>query len=163
MSKEKFIIELRKRLSLLEVEERDNIIEEYLSYVNQKIYEGISEEEAIEQLGDVNKIAEKILKSHKISDKYIKLFIGKEKVIDEINDFVNKLTDVSSAVFSKIESSISDFARTTGHFAKNIYKESKKFGEEKFNDVKNFVKKHVNEDEAQDDDIDDDDEIYEEI
>mgnify|MGYP000938513818 FL=1 len=73
MSKEKFIIELRKRLSLLEVEERDNIIEEYLSYVNQKIYEEISEEEAIEQLGDVNKIAEKILKSHKISDKYIKL------------------------------------------------------------------------------------------
>lgn len=144
MTKEQFIIELRKRLSLLESEEVDNIVEEYLDYIKQKLNEGLTEEEALEKIGNVNDIAEKILRAHKIAERYIKIFIGKEKVIDEINDFITKITEVSTTVFSKIESSVTEFARNTGHFAKNVYQESKKFGEEKIKEVKNIFKKESN-------------------
>lgn len=141
MNKEKYIIELRKRLSLLDPQEVEDIVVEYLDYIKQKENEGISEGLALEQLGNVNDLARKILKSYLISDTYINLFIGKEKVIDEINDFVKKFADVSSTVYTKIEESVSEFARTTGHFAKNVFSETKKFGEEKINEVKNIIKK----------------------
>ncbi len=129
MNKEKYIIELRKRLSLLSSDEVDDIISEYLDYIKQKQNEGTSEAVALEQLGNVNELAKKILKSYKISDTYIKLFVGKEKVIDEFNDFVRKFADASTTLISKIESSISDIANT-------VYKETKKFSEEKISEVK---------------------------
>src|SRR5690554_409742 len=135
MNKEKYIIELRKRLSLLKKSEIDSIVEEYLDYIKQKINQGNSEEEALKELGNVNELAKKILTSHKISEKYIKLFIGREKVIDEINDFANK-----------IEESVSDIAKKTGVFAKNIYQSTKKFSKEKFTEVKDFIKKQIDED-----------------
>lgn len=139
MNKEKFIIELRKRLSLLSNEEIDKNVEEYLSYINQKINEGKSEEEAIKELGDVNQIAKRILTSYKINEKYIKLFIGKEKVIDEINEFVNK-----------VEDTVTEIAKKTGEMAKNVFESTKKFSKEKFTEVKKFIKKKFNEDEADD-------------
>lgn len=140
MKKEKYIIELRKRLSILDEKEIDDIACEYLDIINQKINIGSTEEEVIEQLGNINNLAKKILKDHKISDNYIKLFIGKEKVIDEINDFLVKFADVSSTVYVKIEESVSDFARTTGHVAKNVYKET-------ISDIKKVFKKDKNQDE----------------
>ncbi len=151
MKKEKYIIELRKRLSILDEKVVDDIVCEYLDLINQKINIGSTEEEVIDQLGNVNELAKKILKSYKISETYIKLFIGKEKLIDEINDFVLKLTDVSSSVYGKIEESVSDFARTTGHVAKNVYKETLKFGEEKINEMKKALRK----DKKQNDDNED--------
>ncbi|QVK18951.1 DUF1700 domain-containing protein [Mycoplasmatota bacterium] len=159
MNKEKYIIELRKRLSLLDPKEVEDIVVEYLDYIKQKQNEEISEGLALEQLGNVNDLAKKILKSYKISDRYINLFIGKEKVIDEINDFVEKLADVSTTVYSKIEESVSEFAKTTGHFAKNVFKETRKFGEEKINEVKNIIKNtnKTNETTTESDDTDDTD------
>ena len=151
MNKEKYLIELRKRLSLLDSKEVDEIIVKYNNYFNEKETE-ISEGLVIEQLGNVNDLAKKILQEYKINESYIKLFIGKEKVIDEINDFVVKFADVSSTVYVKIEETVSDFARTTGHIAKNVYKETIKFGEEKLNEVKkNFKKENSKEETNQDD------------
>jgi len=141
MNKEKYIIELRKRLSILDSNEIDNIVVEYLDFIKQKQNEGATEEVALEQLGNVNDIAKKILQSYKISESYIKLFIGKEKVIDEINEIVVKFADISSTVYNKLEESVTEFARTTGHLAKNVFNETKKFSEEKFNEVKSKMKK----------------------
>ncbi len=143
MNKERYIIELRKRLSLLAPKEVDDVVVEYLDYITQKQNEGMTEGLALEQLGNVNDLAKKILISYKLSDKYINLFIGKEKVIDEINDFVEKFSDVSSTVYLKVEETVTDFARTTGHIAKNVYNETIKYGEEKLNDVKNILKRNI--------------------
>ncbi len=166
MNKEQYIIELRKRLSLLANSEVDNIVLEYQDYIKQKLNEGLSEEEALEQLGNINDLAKKILKGYKLSDTYINLFIGKEKVIDEINDFVKKLSEVSVNVFTKIEESVTEFARTTGHIAKNVFNESKKFGEEKIKEVKNIIKKSMKDEEEQkneEEDTSPDDVTFEEI
>jgi len=119
MTKEKFVNELAKRLSLLDSKEVDKIIQEYLDTISKKMHRGITEEEAINELGDINEIAKNVLKSYKINENYIKLFIGKEKVIDDVNEFIKKATDVSTSVLLKVGEQVSGFA-------KDVYSKSKK-------------------------------------
>ncbi|MDF2699522.1 MAG: hypothetical protein K0Q49_1078 [Haloplasmataceae bacterium] len=144
MTKETYIIELRKRLSLLQEEEVDNIIQEYLEYIRQKVTSGISEGLAIEQMGNVNNVAKEILKSYKISDRYIKLFIGKEKVIDDLGEFANKVQETSTTIFHRIEDKLSDISKNTSSVAKNALKETVKYGGNRINDVKTIFKKSEN-------------------
>lgn len=119
MTREKFANELSKRLSILDPKEVEKIVQEYLNTISAKMARGLTEEEAINELGDINLIARNVLKNYKISDNYIKLFIGKEKVIDDANEFIKRVTDVSTSVLLKIGEQVTDFA-------KNVYSESKK-------------------------------------
>lgn len=127
MDKGNYLKELKKRLSLINEGEVSNIIFEYNEYINFKINEGLTEEEILISLGDVNELAREILYSYKISEKYITLFIGKEKVIDEISGFSNNIIDKSSNAYSKIEDSV-----------KNVYKE-------KIDSVKRYISKQKQE------------------
>jgi len=119
MTREKFANELSKRLSIIDPKEVEKIVQEYLNTISAKMARGLTEEEAINELGDINLIARNVLKNYKISDNYIKLFIGKEKVIDDANEFIKRVTDVSTSVLLKIGEQVTDFA-------KNVYSESKK-------------------------------------
>ncbi|NLG82224.1 MAG: DUF1700 domain-containing protein [Bacilli bacterium] len=119
MTREKFANELSKRLSIIDPKEVEKIVQEYLNTISAKMARGLTEEEAINELGDINLIARNVLKNYKISDNYIKLFIGKEKVIDDANEFMKRVTDVSTSVLLKIGEQVTDFA-------KNVYSESKK-------------------------------------
>ncbi|NLC94348.1 MAG: DUF1700 domain-containing protein [Bacilli bacterium] len=122
MTKEKFVNELAKRLSLLDSKEVDKIIQEYLDTISKKMHRGITEEEAINELGDINEIAKNVLKSYKINENYIKLFIGKEKVIDDVNEFIKKATDVSTSVLLKVGEQVSGFAKDVYSKSKKIFK-----------------------------------------
>lgn len=122
MTKEKFVNELAKRLSLLDSKEVDKIIQEYLDTISKKMHRGITEEEAINELGDINEIAKNVLKSYKINENYIKLFIGKEKVIDDVNEFIKKATDVSTSVLLKVGEQVSGFAKDVYGKSKKIFK-----------------------------------------
>ena len=144
MTKEKYIIELRKRLSLLDEIEVDQIISEYMDFIKQKENEGLNEKDILDQLGDVNKLANNILKSYKISDHYISLFIGKEKVIDELSDFAHKVANASSSLFHKLEESFIEFTKSSGKVAKNAYEETVKFSENRVKDIKTHFKKKEN-------------------
>jgi Protein of unknown function (DUF1700) len=138
MTRELYINELKKRLSLLDEAEVNKIIHETDSHIDEQIQAGKDEAAVFEQLGDVNELAKTILKAYKLSDRYIKLFIGKEKVVDEINDFASKVAESSIEVFNKIEDSM-----------KQIFKETLKFGEERIKDVKKiFNRKSESNDEA---------------
>lgn len=128
-----YIKELRKRLSILNEEEVDDITDEYNDFIANKVLDGYSEQEAIDSLGDVNYLARRILEAYKISDKYIKWFVGKERLIDDINDYTTKVADSSIDVLNKIENSLKD-----------IFKKTAKFGEERVHDVKNIFKKKEN-------------------
>jgi Protein of unknown function (DUF1700) len=140
MTKEIYLNELRKRLSLLDAKEVDAITYEYHDHIASKLGDGYSEEEVLEELGDVNQLARKILEAYKISDRYIKWFVGKERMIDDMNEFTNKIADGSIEVFNKIESSVKDVVKKTIHF-----------GENRIHDVKSIFKKSHK---KQDDDTD---------
>lgn len=88
MRKNKFLQELRKRLIVLNDEEIESIIEEYRNLIQNKIDEGMSETDAINDFGDIDNLAKEILNSYKVNEKYQ----GK-KTINNSDGFVNKVID----------------------------------------------------------------------
>ncbi len=67
MNKEEFEKKLREKLNLLETSEINDIIEEYMGYINEKIENGATEEEAIKDFGDLDELARELLKAYKIN------------------------------------------------------------------------------------------------
>lgn len=67
MNKEQFIAELHKKLHVIEENERQDIIDEYINHIDMKVQEGKSEEEAIEDFGDIDELVKDILDAYKIN------------------------------------------------------------------------------------------------
>lgn len=67
MKKEEFFKNLKEKLSILEESEIKDIIEEYRGYIDEKIKNGATEEEAIEDFGDIDELAKELLKAYKIN------------------------------------------------------------------------------------------------
>ena len=80
MKKEEFLNKLRKKLDVLEDKEIEDIISEYAGYIEEKVNRGLTEEEAVSELGDLNEIASDLLSAYKVNTKdtnYLKKFINK--------------------------------------------------------------------------------------
>lgn len=96
MKKDEFLKKLRKRLEILEEDEVDDIILEYEEYIAEKIENGSSEEEAVSSFGDIDELADELLKAYKVKVNKNEDFIGNfankiVKIIDKlINDFSKK-------------------------------------------------------------------------
>ena len=68
MSKEEFLKTLRKRLSILEDSEIEDIISEYEGYIEEKVNVGLSESEAVKELGDIDEIVSDLLAAYKVKE-----------------------------------------------------------------------------------------------
>lgn len=99
MKKNKFLKELRIRLISLDEEEIDNIIKDYRNRIDDKINTGISEEEVINDFGDIDNLAKEILKTNKFNGNY-----QDTKTINSFSSFANKVIDF----FQKIVDSFSN-------------------------------------------------------
>ncbi len=66
MNKLKFEAYLRSELSILQNDEIDEIVSEYLQHIDMKVLEGVSEEEAIADFGDLNDLVDDLLSAYKI-------------------------------------------------------------------------------------------------
>lgn len=93
MSKETFLEKLRKKLSILEESEIEDIITEYEGYIEEKIKKGSSEEEAVKSMGNIEELARDLLGAYKIKNPD-----GKE------HDGINNLVDSFMNVFDRIVS-----------------------------------------------------------
>lgn len=91
MSKEKFLESLRKKLSILEESEIEDILTEYEGYIEEKITQGSTEEEAVKSMGNVNELAKDLLSAYKIKTEE-----GKNQ------DTFNSLVDSFMNVFDRI-------------------------------------------------------------
>lgn len=70
MNKSSFISKLKKNLKILDENEVKDIIDEYSEIIDEKIKNGKTEEEAINDFGDINELCKEILKAYKINPKY---------------------------------------------------------------------------------------------
>ena len=82
MSKEEFLKNLRKKLSILEESEIDDIIEEYNGYIEEKIVGGSTEEEAVSSMGNIDELARDLLSAYKIKS-------PNEKTKDTFNNIID--------------------------------------------------------------------------
>ncbi len=96
MKKEEFENKLREKLSILDAKEIDDIIEEYLGYIDEKMQKGAKEEEAIKDFGDIDELARELLKAYKINVEQ-----PKEKNI--LNILVEKISGVLDSLIKVFE------------------------------------------------------------
>ncbi len=96
MSKEKFLESLRKKLSILESSEIEDIISEYEGYIEEKIKKGSTEEEAVKSMGDVDELAKELLSAYKI------------KTDGENHGSINSLIDSFMKIFDEIVANFSN-------------------------------------------------------
>lgn len=67
MKKDEFLNLLDKKLQVINEKERRDIIDEYRTHIEMKMAEGKSEEEAIEDFGDIDELVDDILDAYKIN------------------------------------------------------------------------------------------------
>lgn len=68
MTKLKFLLELEKKLSALPQEDIEERLTFYSEMIEDRVEEGISEEDAVAQIGDVEEIAAQILADHRVEE-----------------------------------------------------------------------------------------------
>jgi len=93
MTKETFVKKLRKDLKHLEEKEIAEIINEYSDHIEQKVMNGKSVEEAIEDFGDLDELTKEILSAYHIEKK-------PQKIEDYINDFVKFVNEVTAKILT---------------------------------------------------------------
>lgn len=85
MLKSEFLDLLNQKLSLINDKEKEDIILEYGTYIDDKIASGVSEEEAVAGFGDVDELAKEILSAYKINtDSMDPLSSKADKTIDKV-------------------------------------------------------------------------------
>lgn len=100
MLKSEFLELLNQKLSLINDKEKEDIILEYGTYIDDKIANGVSEEEAVAGFGDVDELAKEILSAYKINtDSMDPLSSKADKTIDKVyakvEELFSKLGDFS--------------------------------------------------------------------
>lgn len=86
MNKEEFIKKLRKRLSVLEDKEIEDIVSEYVGYIEEKEAIGLTEEEAVKELGDFEEIMSDLLAAYKVKN------TAEEE--GTVNKIINKISNM---------------------------------------------------------------------
>ena len=103
MNKNSFISKLKKNLKILDENEVKDIIDEYSEIIDEKIKNGKTEEEAINDFGDVNELSKEILKAYKINPKYTSDEEAKIDVHNFIKEAANKLSNFTKGIFDDIK------------------------------------------------------------
>ena len=102
MNKSSFISKLKKNLKILDENEVKDIIDEYSEIIDEKIKDGKTEEEAINDFGNIDELCKEILKAYKINPKYT----NEESKFD-FNDFIkdsaNKLSNFTQSIINEFK------------------------------------------------------------
>lgn len=106
MTKKSFLEKLKRKLSILNEEEKQDILNEYKDIIEEKMKHGKTEEEAVADFGDFDELVGEILSAYKINPKASKEESStKEKAKDFlesgeelIKDGAKKLTEVTDKI-----------------------------------------------------------------
>ena len=90
MLKKEFLDVLNQKLSLISDKEREDIVLEYGTYIDDKIASGVTEEEAVAGFGDVDELVKDILDAYKINT-------------DSMDPFSNRADKTIDKVYAKVE------------------------------------------------------------
>lgn len=94
MNKEEFLKKLRKKIDILEESEVEDIIDEYAGFIDEKMSQGVSEEEAVKSMGNINELARELLSAYKVKNPNSKSNDVLNNFIDEFLAIVEKIVGV---------------------------------------------------------------------
>lgn len=123
MSKEKFLKELEKKLSLLSEDERNDTINEYRDIIEEKMKHGKKEAEAVKEFGSIDELSKEILSAYKLNPDYNQSE-SKKDFIDNAEDIIKKGAKKISEVTDEVVDSFkkSDFDMTSQNIIEIILK-----------------------------------------
>ena len=102
MLKSEFLDLFNQKLSLINDKEKEDIILEYGTYIDDKIASGVSEEEAVAGFGDVDELAKEILSAYKINT-------------DSMDPLSSKADKTIGKVYAKLEGMFSKLGNLPHH------------------------------------------------
>ena len=115
MTKKQFLSELERRLNILNDEEKQDIINEYKDIIEEKVRNGKTVAEAIEDFGDIDELTNEILKAYKINPNYDKKNNNETNGSDVlkgleagIRKVAQKLAAVTKQIIEEIKNSNND-------------------------------------------------------
>ena len=99
MNKEEFITHLKKSISILDDSEQQYFVEEYTQHIDMKMSQGMSEEEAVKEMGPVEELSKEILESYHV--KINALEDQKAKSVD-YKKFFGKIKSQADKIYGKM-------------------------------------------------------------
>lgn len=93
MTKRQYLNSLKKELKIFNDEKREYYYNQYKNKVNELAKEGLSDEEIIKKLGNVDEVINELLDKEKKNDKKNRVDTNKYMriIVDEVKDFINKV------------------------------------------------------------------------
>lgn len=99
MNKEEFITQLKQSISILADSEQQYFVEEYTQHIDMKMSQGMSEEDAVKEMGPVEELSKEILESYHV--KINALEEQKAKSVD-YKKFFGKIKGQADKIYAKI-------------------------------------------------------------
>ena len=103
MNKEQFIAYMNQKLAIIKEEERKDIIDEYSNHIDEKVTEGMSEEEVIAGFGDIDEMIKEILDAYNIDPRQTsnsgwdrKINDGLDSLFDAFQNLLSKFTSMNA-------------------------------------------------------------------
>ncbi len=66
MNKEEFITQLKQSINILDDQEQQYFVEEYTQHIDMKMSQGMTEEEAVKEIGSIEELSKEILESYHV-------------------------------------------------------------------------------------------------
>ncbi|MBQ3008820.1 MAG: hypothetical protein IJD80_04435 [Oscillospiraceae bacterium] len=125
MTRYELATSLSSRLYMLTESERHSIIDRYVNEINEKIEEGIEENFAVEQLGDIDLLADRILARHHIDISRIAPNIQPEesKERSDASTVSETISEVAGAI-KESAGKAGDFVKDTASKAQDLAKDT---------------------------------------
>lgn len=104
MNKQQFLEKLKNRLNILSESEVKDILDEYSDVIDQKVQEGMTEEDAVKDFGDINDLANEILEAYKINTKkkHFSSHDTAQQIGNILQDIINYLEKFFSTLFKDL-------------------------------------------------------------
>lgn len=100
MTKTDFLEILEQKLMVLNENERADILLEYEQHIEMKIASGLSEEQAIEDFGDLDDLAKEILDAYHINTSYSNGNVFKKKMMYYAKSCAHFMTNLTESLFT---------------------------------------------------------------
>ncbi|MGI6031184.1 MAG: DUF1700 domain-containing protein [Eubacteriales bacterium] len=101
MTRVEFLNHLEKRLEILNKKERDDLLEEYAQHIENKMSEGMTEEEAVRDLGDIDELADEILEAYNVDPEYDRTQRVEKTVISGVSQLGRMINQLASQLMRK--------------------------------------------------------------
>ena len=113
MNKEEFITQLKRSISILDDQEQQYFVEEYTQHIDMKMSQGMSEEDAVKEMGPVEELSKEILESYHVKINAIEdqkaKSVDYKKFFGKIKGQADKIYGKMAAGCKKIASGIKKF------------------------------------------------------